>query len=164
MDHVLIRRLEHLTGSARSPTLGYAVETRDRRGPAHKKGAFPDDVVWVQLRGGLFVAKARVELCWIGEYSSVAEIRQRTRGAPLFAVDSFWSGRPRFGYAAVAHLRSEAWIDPFWAGPRTYAYEWVVLDDDKKQRSWLDRKEPPRSADDLRAAFDRWREAPAREL
>ena len=67
MDHVLVRKLEHLTGSRRAPALGYAVETRDRPGPVHKHGAFPGDIVWVQLRGGLLVAKARVKLCWVGE-------------------------------------------------------------------------------------------------
>ena len=60
MDHVLIRKLEHLTGNAAGPTTSYAVETRDRPGPAHKGGAFPDDVVWIKLHGGLMVAKARV--------------------------------------------------------------------------------------------------------
>ena len=144
MDHVLIRKLEHLTGTPQRPALGYAVETRDRPGPAHKRGAFPDDRVWVQLHGGLFVAKARIELCWIGEYSSINVVRARTQGTPLFTLDDFWAGRPRIGYAAVASLKHEAWVEPFWAGPRTYGYEWVTLENDKKQRSWLDKKEAPR--------------------
>ncbi|HLF69777.1 MAG TPA: hypothetical protein VI541_02340, partial [Actinomycetota bacterium] len=66
MEHVLIRKLDHLTGSATSPRLGFAVEARDRPGPAHKNGAFEGDVVWVQLHGGLFVARAKVKICWIG--------------------------------------------------------------------------------------------------
>jgi hypothetical protein len=157
MDHVIIRKLEHMTGSAKGPRLGYAVEIRDRPGPAHKKGAFPDDAVWVQLHGGLFVAKARIELCWVGEYGSVAEVRNRTKGSALHAVDSFWSGRPRFGYAAVAALKDARWVEPFWAGPRTYGYEWIVLDDDKKVSSWLDKKDPPRKGDELLDAFESWR-------
>jgi hypothetical protein len=159
MDHAVIRRLEHLTGSAGAPRLGFAVETRDRKGPAHKNGAFPDDVVWVQLHGGLFLARARVKICWIGEYSRVGEIRARTKGSPIHDLDDFWAGRPRVGYAAVATLDRESWVDPFWAGPRTYAYEWVVLEDDAKRRSWLDRKEAPRGGDDLRRAFAAWLEA-----
>lgn len=161
MDHVLIRKLEHLTGTAGAPKVVFAIETRDRKGPAHKQGAFPDDTMWVQLHGGLFVAKARVKIAWIGEYSNVREIRSRTKGAPIYEVEDFWARRPKFGYAAVAQLQSEQWIDPFWAGPRTYGYEWVILEDEKKRSSWLDPKEPPRGGEDLRAEFDRWRAARA---
>src|SRR5438445_7783660 len=81
MDHVLIRRLEHLTGSSGSPALRFGVEIRDRPGPLHKNGAFEDDTVAVQLHGGLFVARAMVRLCWVGEYSSVDDVRDRTRGS-----------------------------------------------------------------------------------
>jgi hypothetical protein len=156
VDHVIVRKLEHLTGSARAPALGYAVEMRERPGPAYKHGAFPADVVWVQLRGGLMVARARIRLCWIGEYSSVPEIRVRTRGSQVHDVAPFWAGRPHYGYAAVAEMENEAWIDPYWAGPRTYGYEWVLLDDAKKRGSWLDPKGPPRTQDDLLARVRAW--------
>lgn len=156
MEHVIVRKLEHLTGSHRGLSLGFAVETRERPGPAYKAGAFPDDVVWVQLHGGLFVAKAQVRICWIGEYSKVQEVRDRTRSSALHKVDSFWAGRPRYGYTAVAALHRESWTDPFWAGPRTYGYEWIVLDDPKKRSSWLDRKPPPRGGDELGRRFKSW--------
>jgi hypothetical protein len=93
MDHVVSRKLEELTGTAKAPQIGYAVETRDRPGPAHKNGAFPNDGVWIQLRGGLIVAKARIQLCWSGEYSHIGEVRNRTRGSALHDMTSFWSGR-----------------------------------------------------------------------
>lgn len=157
MEHVVIRKLEHLTGTDSAPRVGFAVEVRDRKGPAHKNGAFPDDTVWVQLHGGLFVAKAKVRIAWIGEYSNINEVRSRTKGSDLYSVDDFWARRPRFGYAAVAQLHNEQWVEPFWAGPRSYGYEWVLLDDDKKRTTWLERKEPPRSARDLSAEFDRWK-------
>ena len=153
MDHVIIRDLDHLTGSFRAPHLAYAIEMRERPGPAHKTGAFPNDIVWVQLKGGLMVARARVEISWVGEYSSVAEIRQRTQGSPLYDMTPFWRGRPKYGYAAVAELRQEAWLDPYWAGPRSYGYEWVLIDNDKKKATWLERKEAPRGGDDLRERF-----------
>lgn len=157
MDHVVIRRLEQLTGTKSAPRIGFAIETRDRAGPAHKHGAFDGDTVWVQLHGGLFVARARVRICWIGEYSSVREIRERTRGSDIYGVESFWEGRPRYGYAAVAQLQHETWIDPFWSGPRTYGYEWVVLEDSKKRAAWLDPKDPPRGAGaDLESRFRQW--------
>ena len=160
MDHVLVRRLEHLTGSASTPRLGYAVETRDRKGPAHKAGAFEPDVVHVQLHGGLFVARAVVKISWIGEYSRIDEIRRRTEGSPVHDVEDFWQGRPRVGYAAVAELVQERWLPvPFWAGPRTYGYEWVVLDDDAKKKSWLEEKEPPRGGEGLKSSFESWRAA-----
>ena len=120
MDHVLIRRLEHLTGSSSAPSMRFGVETRDRPGPLHKNGAFADDRVWVQLHGGLFVARAAVRISWVGEYSDVASVRARTRGASIHDVEGFWQHRPRFGYAGVATLERESWIEPFWAGPRTY--------------------------------------------
>jgi len=141
VDHVLIRRLEHLAASPGGPLIGFGVETRERPGPLHKHGAFPDEAVWIQLHGGLIVAKAVVSLCWVGEYSQVADVRARTRGSPLFDLEDFWKGRPRYGYAGVAGLHGERWLDePFWAGPRTYGYEWVRLEDEKKRRSWLDPK------------------------
>lgn len=161
MEHVIVRRLEHLTGSERTPALGFAVETRERPGPAHKVGAFPEDVVWVQLHGGLFVAKARVRICWIGEYSKVQDVRARTKGSAVCEIDSFWAGRARYGYAAVAGLHQECWIDPFWAGPRSYGYEWILLDDPKKRSSWLERKPPPRGGEDLARRFKTWRSARA---
>jgi hypothetical protein len=156
MDHVLIRRLEHLRGTKGSPALVFGVETRDRPGPLHKLGAFEDDRVWVQLFGGLFVARAVVRISWVGEYSEIGSVRVRTRGSPLFEMDDFWKGRPRAGYAAVATLQREAWVDPFWAGPRTYGYEWVVLQDEAKRTSWLAPKPPPRGGEGLREQFRAW--------
>jgi len=156
MEHVLIRHLEHLTGTSEAPSLGFAVEVRDRPGPAHKEGAAPEDVVWVQLHGGLYVARARIRMAWIGEFSNVSEIRARTRSSPLHEVDGFWAGRPRYGYAAVASLQGERWIEPFWAGPRTYAYEWVLLENEKKRSSWLEPKESPRGGDTLLRQFRTW--------
>ena len=157
MDHVVTRALEHLTGDGDKPALGFAVETRDRPGPAHKEGSSPDDVVWMQLDGGLFVAKARIRLGWVGEYSSVDEVRERTRGSSLYDLDRFWAGRPRYGYAAVAGLHHEQWLDePFWAGPRSYGYEWVLLENEKKRSSWLDPKPPPRGGEGLRDSYESW--------
>ena len=160
MEHVIIRQLEHLTGSAERPRLAFAVETRDRRGPANKAGAYDGDIVHVQLHGGLFVARAAIKIGWIGEYFGVDEIRARTAGSPIHDVDDFWQGRSRVGYAAVAELTQERWLPaPFWAGPRTYGYEWVVLENDAKKKSWLEEKEPPRGGEDLAARFQAWRDA-----
>ena len=157
MEHVLIRRLGHLTGSAAGPALRFGVEIRDRPGPLHKHGAFEDDGVWVQLRGGLFVARASVEICWVGEYSDVGAVRARTRGSPIHDVESFWKGRPRYGYAGVATLHRESWLErPFWAGPRTYGYEWVLLEDERKRASWLEPRPPPRGVQSLLGVFQGW--------
>lgn len=156
MEHVLIRKLEHLSGSAGAPRLGFAVEIRDRAGPVFKGGAYEDDEVWIQLHGGLIVAKAKIKIAWLGEYSTISEIRARTKGAALYEMGSFWTGRPRWGYAAVGALKSESWVPPFWAGPRTYAYEWVRLEDEKKRASWLSRKDAPRTSEDLQAKFKIW--------
>lgn len=157
-DHVLIRKLEHLTGTGKAPRFGYAVETRASAGPAHKKGAFPDDVVWLKLHGGLVVGKARIKLAWIGEYSSIAAIRARTDGSAIHDVADFWRGRPKVGYAAVAELTGERWVEPHWAGPRTYGYEWVVLDDDRKRATWLEDKPAPRGGEELAERFLEWRD------
>jgi hypothetical protein len=157
VDHVLIRRLEHIAGTPQGPALRFGVEARERPGPLHKLGAFQDDQVWVQLHGGLLVARAVVQLCWVGEYSSIDDLQARTKGSPLYEREDFWKGRPRYGYAAVAELQRERWLDePFWAGPRTYGYEWIRLEDDKKRRSWLDPKEPPRGGEDLLHRFRTW--------
>lgn len=160
-EHVLIRKVEHLTGSAAGPRLAYGVETRTAPGPVFKKGAWPDDVVWIKLHGGLVIAKARVQLSWIAEYSTLGEVRSRTRGTPLHDIADFWAGRPKVGYAAVVELAGERWIDPHWAGPRTYGYEWVVLDDDKKRATWLESKAAPRGGDELLESFLAWREGRA---
>ncbi len=155
-EHVVVRALEHLTGTTDRPRLAFAVETRDRPGPAYKEGVFSDDTIWMQLHGGLLVAKAKVKIAWRGEYSRIDEVKRR---CPDFAVpDEFWSGRPRGGYAVVATLEGERWIDPFWGGPRTYAYEWIVLENDAKRKSWLEPKPPPREGEGLRRRFLQARE------
>ncbi len=156
MDHVIVRKLEHLTGTSDRPALGYAIETRERPGPAFKTGTSPDEGVWVQLHGGLFVAKARIKLGWVAEYGGIDSVRTRTRGAAIHDLDDFWKGRPRLGYAVVASLQHEKWIEPFWAGPRTYAYEWILMDDEKKRSTWLDPKEPPRGGAGLLEQFRDW--------
>jgi hypothetical protein len=158
VDHVIIRKLEHLSGSERAPALRFAVETRDRPGPAHKTGAFEGDSVWIQLHGGLMVGRAKVQICYVMEYSSIEEVRARTRGSALHGVAEFWKGRPRYGFAAVAAMVDESWLPtPQWSGPRSYGYEWVVLDDDKKRATWLDRKDPPRGdGAELRTKFRHW--------
>lgn len=146
-EHVHIRAPEHLAGTFERPSLGIGVETRDRPGPAFKQGVFSEDTVWIQLRGGLIVARARVKLAWRGEYSRIEEVRRRGPGGPV--PESFWAGRPRAGYAVVATLEQERWVEPYWGGPRTYAYEWIVLENEAKRRSWLDPKDPPRGGADL---------------
>ena len=157
-DHVVIRKLEHLTGSVTAPGLRYAIETRSSPGPAYKTGAFPGDQVQIKLHGGLVVATARIEIAWVGEFSSRDEIRTRTRGSPIFDIESFWAGRPKVGYAVVAQLTNEHWIEPRWQGPRTYGYEWVVLDNDKKRATWLEDKTAPRGGEDLVRSFTAWRD------
>lgn len=150
-EHVAIRKLPDVRGTEDRPALRYALETRDRPGPGYKAGVYSEDVVWIQLHGGLFIAKARVKIAWRGEYSRIDEIRSRV---PDFeAGDVFWTGRPRAGYAIVATLEHERWIEPYWAGPRTYGYEWIVLEDDRKRSSWLDEKPPPRGGEQLREEF-----------
>jgi hypothetical protein len=115
-------------------------------------------VVWIKLHGGLVVGKATIQIAWVGEYSSLNEIRQRTEGSAVRAMDGFWTGRPKVGYAVVAELRDERWVDPHWAGPRTYGYEWVVLDD-KKRTSWLETKPPPKGGAELVERFLSWRDS-----
>lgn len=156
-EHVQTRSIEELAGDAVRPRLRWALEVRDRPGPAYKQGVFSDDTVWIQMRGGLFVARATVKIAWRGEFSRLDEIKQR---CPSIGVsESFWSGRPRHGYAIVAQLEHERWVDPFWAGPRTYGYEWITLENDSKRKSWLEPKDPPRGGDDLLRAFERARAA-----
>lgn len=156
-DHVVIRKLEHLTGSATAPRSTYAIETRSSAGPAYKTGAFPGERVQIKLHGGLVVATAQIEIAWVGEFSSLQEIRSRTRGSPIHDIENFWAGRPKVGYAVVARLTNERWVEPRWQGPRTYGYEWVVLDNDKKRATWLEDKAAPRGGEDLVRNFTAWR-------
>jgi len=158
-DHVLIRKLEHLAGNERAPALRYAVETRASAGPAYKTGAFPGDIVWLKLHGGLVVGKAQIKIAWVGEYSALREIQARTPGSGIQNNPSFWAGRPKFGYAVVGELQNERWLEPVWQGPRTYGYEWVVIDSEKKQASWFEEKPPPRGGADLLQSFLDWKKS-----
>lgn len=158
-DHIVIRKLEHLARTDRGPALGYAVETRATAGPAFKNGAFAGDMMWIKLHGGLMIGKAEIKIAWVGEYSSLREIQARTTGSAIQSNASFWAGRPKFGYAVVAELQNERWLEPKWQGPRTYGYEWVVMDSDKKTKSWFEGKPPPRGGDELLREFLDWRGA-----
>lgn len=158
-DHVLIRKLEHLAGNGRAPALRYAVETRASAGPAYKNGAFPGDIVWLKLHGGLVVGKAQIKIAWVGEYSALREIQARTPGSAIQNDPSFWAGRPKFGYAVVGELQNERWLEPKWQGPRTYGYEWVVIDSDKKRVAWFEEKPPPRGGAELLQSFLDWKKA-----
>lgn len=149
-EHVQIRALEHLRGDDDKPEFIVALEARDRPGPAYKAGVYSDDEIWFQLRGGLMIAKGTITQSWRGEFSRIDEIRSRCEDANL--PESFWTGRPRSGYAIVARVEAR-WIEPFWAGPRTYGYEWIVLENDAKKASWLEEKPPPRGGESLRGDF-----------
>lgn len=158
-DHIVIRKLEHLARTERGPALGYAIETRATAGPAFKNGAFAGDIVWIKLHGGLMIGRAEIKIAWVGEYSSLREIQARTTGSAIQSNASFWAGRPKFGYAVVAELQNERWLEPKWQGPRTYGYEWVVMDSDKKTKSWFEDKPAPRGGDELLREFLAWRGA-----
>lgn len=149
-EHVQIRALEHVRGDEEKPKFVVALETRDRPGPAFKAGVYSDDDVWFQLRGGLMIARGKVVQSWRGEFSRLDEIRARCEDAHL--PESFWQGRPRAGYAIVARVNAR-WIEPYWAGPRTYGYEWIVLEGDSKRKTWLEDKPPPRGGESLREEF-----------
>lgn len=141
MDHVVIFAPEHLRSRNGRPDLSEAVETRDRPGPAFKLGVGPDETVWIRM-GPLLVAKAKVRLAWSGEYAGLDEVRRRTSGA-LHDLDDFWAGRPKVGYAVVAALKDVYFLkEPSLAGPRTYGYEWIVIESDKKADTWLTRRPP----------------------
>ena len=157
-EHVIIRKLEHLAGNERTPALRFAVETRSTPGPVFKHGAFAGDVVWIKLHGGLVVAKAEIRIAWVGEYSALREIQARTPGSAIQNNASFWAGRPKFGYAVVGELQNERWVDPKWQGPRTYGYEWIVMDSDKKSKTWFEDKPAPRGGEELLNRFQAWRQ------
>ncbi len=154
MDHVVIFDPEQVTATGGRPEVTCAVEARDRPGPAFKHGVFNDDVVWIRM-GPLLVAKAIVKIAWKGEYAFLDELRERTKGTPLYALDGFWTGKPKIGYAVVAQLlRAKFLPEPALAGPRTYGYEWIVLENERKVETWLTRRPPEPKDEDLVARFN----------
>lgn len=147
----MIMQPEHVRAHDGRPLVPYAVEARDRPGPAFKHGVFPDDVVWIRM-GPLLIAKAVVKIAWKGEYAFVRELRDRTRGSHMHGDDSFWQHRPKIGYAVVATLEPARFLpEPVLAGPRSYGYDWIVLESESKQETWLTHRPPePKDADLVR--------------
>jgi hypothetical protein len=142
VDHVVIFDPALVTARDGRPNVPVALEARDRPGPAYKQGVFSDDMVWIRM-GPLLVAKARVKIAWKGEYAFLREIRDRTKGSPLHDAESFWAGKPKIGYAIVAQLKDIFFLkEPALAGPRSYGYEWIVIENEKKQDTWLTRRPP----------------------
>lgn len=142
MDHVVIRDPEHLSARDGRPLLTVAVESRDRPGPAYKHGVYDGDVVWVRM-GPLLVARAEVKIAWRGEYAMLGELRNRTKGTELFALDAYWTGKPKVGYAVVATLHKARFLsEAMLAGPRTYGYDWIVLENEHKEDTWLETRPP----------------------
>lgn len=139
---------EHVSARDGRPAMTVAVEARDRPGPAYKHGVFPDDVVWIRM-GPLLVAKATVRIAWKGEYAFLRELQQRTRGTELEGLASFWQRKPKIGYAVVATLTDARFVrEPALAGPRSYGYDWIVLENERKRETWLDLRPPePKDAE-----------------
>lgn len=151
VDHVVIFAPEHLAARDGRPKITVAIEARDRPGPAYKHGVYDGDVVWIRM-GPLLVAKAAVAIAWHGEYAVLRELRDRTKGTELYGLDSFWTGKPKVGYAVVAQLEHARFLaEAKLAGPRTYGYEWIVLENDRKRDTWL----TPRSPEDKDATVVR---------
>lgn len=151
MDHVVIFDPGLVGATNGRPDITAAVEARDRPGPAYKHGVFSDDVVWIRM-GPLLVAKGKVKLAWKGEYAFLRELRDRTKGTELYGRDEFWAGKPKIGYAVVAQLKDVYFLkEPSLAGPRTYGYDWITLENEKKEDTWLTRRPPePKDADLVR--------------
>ena len=146
VDHVVILDPDLVTARDGRPRISVAIEARDRPGPAYKEGVYSDDVVWIRM-GPLLVAKAKVKIAWKGEYAFVRELQERTKGTELDGADAFWARKPKIGYAIVAQLKDVFFLkEPALAGPRTYGYDWIVLENEKKQETWLTRK-PPEAKD-----------------
>ena len=106
------------------------------------------------------VAAGELQAAGLGAAVIIMGIMQREGGMHRRPRQHDRHHRQRqLGGAAIrrAELQHESWIEPFWAGPRTYAYEWVLLENDKKHKSWLDRKDSPRTGADLAAKFEAWK-------
>lgn len=151
MDHVVIFEPHHFKSVKGRPDLTVAVEARDRPGPAFKEGVFPDDTVWFRM-GPLLVAKATVKIAWKGEYAFIRELRKRTEETELANDEAWWLRRPKIGYAVVAQLTQARYLSSAkLGGPRSYGYDWIVLDSESKRKTWLNLREPePKDADLLR--------------
>ena len=144
---------EHLSARDGRPNLTMAVEARDRPGPAYKHDVLSDDVVWIRM-GPLLIATARIKLARKIEYAFTKELRERTKGSELYDLDAFWSGKPKIGYAVVAELKEARFLpEPALAGPRTYGYDWIVLENERKHETWLTRRPPEGKDRDLVARY-----------
>lgn len=153
MDHVVILAPELVSSLGGRPNVPVALEARDRPGPAYKEGVYADDVVWIRM-GPLLVAKASVKIAWKGEYAMLRELRERTKGSVLHASDSFWAGKPKVGYAVVAQLKNQRFLpEAKLAGPRTYGYDWIVLENERKRETWLETRPPEEKDRDLVKRF-----------
>lgn len=153
VEHVVIFAPEHLAARDGRPDVPLAIEARDRPGPAYKHGVFSDEEVWIRM-GPLLVAKAAVKLAWKGEYAFLREIRDRTEGTYLYDLEPFWSGKPKIGYAVVAELKDARFVaEPSLAGPRSYGYDWIVLENEKKHQTWLTKRPPEPKDAELLARF-----------
>jgi hypothetical protein len=142
VQHVVIFQPEHLSARDGRPRVSVAVEARDRPGPAFKHGVASDDVVWIRM-GPLLVAKAVVDIAYHFEYAMLKELRERTKGTELYGLEGFWAGKPKVGYAVVAKLRGARFVpEAKLAGPRTYGYDWIVLENERKEDTWLDERAP----------------------
>ena len=153
MDHVVIFAPEHLEARNGRPNVTVAVEARDRPGPAYKHGVYNDDVVWIRM-GPLLVAKGAVKLATKLEYAFLEELRDRTRDTDLHGLEGFWAGKPKIGYAVVAELKDVRFLnEPCLAGPRTYGYDWIVLENERKAQTWLTKRPPEDKDADLVRRF-----------
>lgn len=75
-----------------------------------------------------------------GEYESIEEVREMTKGTPLYddpIYEDFWRDNRDYKYGTLIWLKDAEEIEPIVPTARSHGHGWVVLDSPEKRKSWL---------------------------
>jgi hypothetical protein len=111
MDHVVIRRVEYVSGTRDRPEIGIFTQAHQTRHPVPWGQITVGDTVWMKWSRGPIVARATVQGFRQIQACSPDRLRQIVTGCKLYDLKDYWVSLPPAFSAVVIWLDDERWLD-----------------------------------------------------
>jgi hypothetical protein len=138
MDHVVIRRVEYVSGTRDRPEIGIFTQAHQTRHPVPWGQITVGDTVWMKWSRGPIVARATVQGFRQIQACSPDRLRQIVTGCKLYDLKDYWVSLPPAFSAVVIWLDDERWLDsPVFPSARSRGESWVPLKTSELREAWL---------------------------